>query len=488
MKYQIRTLLSALAFLLLSACGGGHPSANTSSSSTPSTTPTTVNHNPPATISFTSATPGVIGLQGSGQTTTSNLVFTVTDSNGAAVADGVTVDFTITSLNGGEYIGPNDNTPTQAVSQTSGGKGQVSIGLTSGTVAGTVIVDAVVDGTNISTESSKISMGGGVVDTAHFSLSTSKINLAGMVVDNDTATIQALLADRYGNYNVLEGTPVKFYAEAGAIDTSNITDKNGVTKVTFRTQSPRPYDGPDFVITPQEKAKIDNLNTTYGLAIPDDGSVLQRREWVTILATVPGEENFDDKNANGIYDAGDVFDAANDDLSDPYIDQNDNGQWDSSDNEKFFNTQNNGTFTYPNGVWDGPNCPDAGCQSGKTIWKSIDLMFTGDAYYCAIAGDTTIAAGQTGHYKFMVGDKELNSLVAGTTITVTSTAGTLSGDTNYTVPDTLGGPTEISFTLLNDHSGVTATITAKVKGPQVGTYTIQGCPSNQNTSLDVVMQ
>lgn len=92
----------------------------------------------------------------------------------------------------------------------------------------------------------------------------------------------------------------------------------------------------------------------------------------------------------------------------------------------------------------------------------------------------------------MVGDANLNALVPGTQITIASTAGKLSGNTNYTVPDGLGGPTEISFTLLNDlaatASATTATITVNVKGPTISARQIVGCPGNTAQTLNVSLQ
>ena len=491
----IRTILLGLTLLTLTACGGGTQAGdpqNPTPTPTPTPTPPVTSNNPPATIAFTSATPQVVGLQGSGQTTNSTLVFTVADSNGAPVADGIVVDFTINTLNGGEYIGPFDNTPTQSTAQTSGGAGLVTIGLTSGTVAGVVIVRATVNATSITAESSKISIGGGVADSAHLSLSTDKINLPGMVLDNVPATIQVLLGDRFGNYNVLKGTPVTFYAEAGTIDTSNVTDENGATTVTFRTQNPRPYTD-SVAITSAEANEITRINTTYGLSIPTDGSVNQRRGWVTVVAAVAGQETFTDSNANGYYDLGDIF-TPSDDLGEPYIDRNSNGLWDIG--ETYIDTKTNGAYDGPNGVWDGPKCPDTGCQSSKTIWDSITLMFTGNGAYCAFSNSTlsptTITRGASQTYEFMVGDANLNMLVAGTKIAVTTTAGQLSGNTNYTVPDGIGGPTEISFTLLNNlaptANATTATITVTVTPPTVSNTQIIGCPGNNAKTLAVSLQ
>jgi len=477
--------------MLLAACGGGDstpddPNGGANGGTNP---PPVQNQNPPDTITFTSATPQVIGLLGSGQTTNSNLIFTVTDSNGDAVRDGVTVNFVINTLNGNEYIGPDDNTPTQASAQTSGGNGEIAIGLTSGTVAGVIIVNATVNATSINAESSKISIGGGVADTAHLSLSRAQINLPGMVLDNVTTDITVLLGDRFGNYNVLQGTPVSFKAESGTIDTSNFTDDIGVTTVAFRTQNPRPVLA-NNEITAAEIAEINRLNTTYGLSLPTDGSVNQRRGWVTVTAAVAGQETFTDVNANGYFDAGDGF-LPSDDIGEPYIDSNSNGDRDPGEN--YTDTNQSGTYDGPNGVWDGPNCPDTalGCQSAKTIWDSTQLMFTGHGAYCAFDASvgTSIVRGSSANYSFMVGDDNLNRLVPGTTIRVATSAGRLSGNTNFTVPDGLGGPTEIAFVLENNLTlnaqPATATITVTVTGPTVSGTQIVGCPGNITPTLAV---
>lgn len=492
MKRFIFAIISGLMIMSLAACDGGEvpnpADPNNPNNPTQTETPTQ-NQNPPGTITFTSAAPQVIGLQGSGQTTNSNLIFTVTDSNGDAVRDGITVNFIINTLNGNEYIGPDDNTPSQASAQTSGGNGEIAIGLTSGTVAGVIIVNATVNSTSINAESSKISIGGGVADTAHLSLSRAQINLPGMVLDNVKTDITVLLGDRFGNYNVLQGTPVSFKAESGTINTSNFTDDIGAATVTYRTQNPRPVLA-NNEITAAEIAEINRINSAYGLSppIPTDGSVNQRRGWVTVTAAVAGQETFTDNNANGFFDAGDGF-SASDDIGEPYIDSNSNGNRDPT--EVFTNTNRSISYDGPNSVWDGPNCPDkaSGCQSPMTIWDSTQLMFTGHGAYCAfdVSAGTSIARGSSAKYFFMVGDANLNRLVPGTTIRVATSAGRLSGNTNFTVPDGLGGPTEITFVLENNLSQTaqptTATITVTVTGPTISGTQIVGCPGNITPTL-----
>src|SRR5712692_7179361 len=62
-----------------------------------------INAPPNAGIQFVSASPNVIGIQGSGQTTTSTVTFSVSDVNGQPVVDGTQVTFSMLGPNGGEY-------------------------------------------------------------------------------------------------------------------------------------------------------------------------------------------------------------------------------------------------------------------------------------------------------------------------------------------------------------------------------------------------
>jgi hypothetical protein len=319
------------------------------------------------------------------------------------------------------------------------------------------------------------------------------------VVSNSQATISAYIADRFGNYNVLTGTSVSFYTEAGAIDASNITDDTGITTALFRTQAPVPAD-----VSPAtaETTLIDSLNTTYSLSIPYTTSY--RDGWTKVLATVQGEEAFLDENGNGLFDSsysttacptgytcqcssGSVTGPASCgsgsraegfiDTGEPFIDKNDNsardnGQVSGSPFEEFIDINGNGVYNSPNEVWDGPGCTGTGCLSGKVIWTSITLAFTGNADYCEISPAVfAIANGGSQSFSFMVGDVNTNRLVSGTTIAVTASKGTLTGQTSYTIPDGVPyGPTEIYFTLSDADTDLTvdpSTITVTVSSSAV---------------------
>ena len=77
----------------------------------------------------------------------------------------------------------------------------------------------------------------------------------------------------------------------------------------------------------------------------------------------------------------------------------------------------------------------------------------------------SITRGSSGSFRVIVGDFNLNRLQAGTTITVTASAGTVAGlFTSYIVPDGLSkGPTVLDFTVAISATETAATTTVTVE-------------------------
>jgi len=254
------------------------------------------------------------------------------------------------------------------------------------------------------------------------------------------ATLSVFIADRFSNFNVLSGTQVSFFTEAGAVDTSASLDASGFATVTFRTQDPMPVDTPDSI-------------GALGTPNPADGHV-------TVIAVVRGEEGFVDVNANGVFDPGvDTFTGAMD-LGEPFIDANDNDVWDGPGctqigcdptalGEFFVDTNANGVYDGPNGVWDGPGCTQAGCNPSPYVWRALRLQFTGNIVNCSIAPTSiSVADGSFQTFTFSVSDINRNAPVPGTTVTISTTAGALQGQTNFTVQDGIStGPFTGTFRL-----------------------------------------
>jgi hypothetical protein len=407
---------------------------------------------PPGGIQFVSARPDVIGIQGGGQPTTSTITFKVTDASGNPVAAGQSVAFAMTGpsggklpSNGGEFIGSDPTNPTVATGTTDG-SGLATVILNSGSVPGPVTIKAtvVVGTTTFSSSSSVISIGGGVPSAKHFSFPVARKNLPGLVLDNFPTTATVLLADRSGNFNVLAGTSVSFYAEAGAIDTSAVVDNTGKATVNFRTQAPLPA-----VLGP---------------------APYQPNGWVTILATVRGEETFIDANGNGKFDVGESFS----DLGEPFIDQNDDEIFNVG--EYYVDGNGNSAYDGPNGMWDGPMCPSTGCQASPMIWAQNKLMFTGNCTYAifSVTNGFVVPNNSVLPITVRVGDQENNRLVPGTVISISkSGAGTLVGQTSFTVPDGIGGPSTYTVTLQDQVVDTTAAV-----APSAVTLTMNISPGN----------
>ena len=414
------------------------------------TTPITILGADVGSIEFVDAKPSGIGVKGSGQKETSVISFLVKDVNGQPAPNGTSVTFVVSGPKGGEVLVPTTASTTNGSAQTI---------LQSGAVAGAVRVTAsttIVNNITISSSSTGVSIGGGAPSLTHFDLSATLLRLAGFSYNNLQSTITAYVADRFGNYNVLTGTSVSFYTEAGAIDRSNVTNNQGLTTVLFRTQDPRPIN----VVPDTFGAFAGFLESSYtagGVTFnPRDG-------WSTILATTIGEETFTDANGNGVYDAGEPFI----DLGEPFIDSNDNGVWDVG--EFYVDFDKNGAYTPANGIWNG----------NAMIWTSIDLTFTAGSpsfgpntsRFADLSGTQIntfrIPNGGSQDIYIYVSDFNQNLLPPDSTITVTNTGGKLTGGGTFKLADGRSrGPYIIPINL-SDSDGVskkqdTASITVDI--------------------------
>ncbi len=397
-------------------------------------------------IEFDSAEPQVIVIKGSGGEETSIVSFLVKDTNGDPVVGSQTVTMVLSGPNGGEYIGSVEGTTTLDVGTVNG---YATVVLHSGTVPGTVTITATVDSTSLSTSSGVIAIGGGIPSEGHFSLATTIRNLEGFAYDGITADISARIADRYGNFNVLEGTSVSFYSECGAIDRAVNLDSEGEGSVVFRTQQPVPEDvlpttgSADYIAL--EQAIIDDYSDYLGVTITDSNN--PRDGLCTIVAVVDGEEEFTDANADGLYDSGESFDDTYDDI---HLDMDDDSEaivfggesagfpYDSSFEDLIVDRNLDGTFDGMNNVWD----------SNKRISQTIKILYTGIPSISIGNGagspvtSVTVADGSSTELYFSLHDSLYNPPIAGTTIDVASDVGKLSGTTSYSYLDTsvIGAP------------------------------------------------
>jgi len=400
----------------------GTATINASSGSATGNTTVDILQVPAAAIQFKDANPKVIALAGTGGAEISEIRFIVLDSNNNPL-EGINVTFTMDGPNGGEYLVPD--------SASSDASGIAIVRLYSGDVAGPVTVFGSTDvgdpPTPVTVESTPISIGGGVPSDWFFSISASTRNLPGLGCANETSQIQAWMADRFGNWNVLEGTSVSFAAERGLhVDTAEATlDDKGWVGVGFRTMG-----GGGADVDPPGAGWEDDLHADiladYGWdapGYPGDGQV-------AILVHAKGEEHFDDLNANGLFDAGE-FDLDYDTPDDPFIDYNGNGVHDDGSGadpfELYIDADDNGVYDGKNGVWD----------SNKFIFRNYLFFVSGSPYVLAYVPGGTVDVPNGGQIdiNILVCDGNLNQLMPGTTIEITHTVGGLRGATSFVLGD-----------------------------------------------------
>jgi hypothetical protein len=442
----------------------GPVTVTASSGSTTGSTTINVTGTSAGSIEFFAAEPQIISIQGSGGQETSDIQFLIKDSNGNPIIQSQTVHLILSGPNGGEYLGTTVGTSTLDVGTSIDGIARVI--LHSGTIPGTATITASVVGTTLSTSSGVIAIGGGIPSAGHFSLSAATLNLEGGAYDNVQDEILTLIADRYGNKNVLKGTAVSYYSECGAIDRAIALDELGQGTVIFRTQDPGPQDLlPDPLPTPlgsgscgvrcdQENAVISAFSTYFDIDITADPEGDNPRDGLcSIIAVVDGEEEFTDGNANGVYNLGEYFVDTYDDI---HIEMDDDPNnivsiaagkpHDAIFEDLVVDRNKDGVFTGLNGIWD----------YNKRISKKLDILYTG-APYLTLSNIAIIPNGGSQTIYFALHDENYNRPIAGTTLKaeVTGTAVIMTGQTEYEYFDSNALGTPILAVTISDSDPAT---------------------------------
>ena len=451
-------------------CGGNDVISATTSVTTPPgvgllRATGTINVLPPVlgSVEFVSATPINIGLRGSGGAglpETSVIVFRVKSTTGGVVA-GQPVSFSLNTTVGGLSLSP--------VSAFSNSLGLVQTVVASGNVATTVRVTATITGTDppIRTQSGQLAVTTGIPDQNSFSLSIETFNPEAFNLDGVTDAVTIHVGDHFNN-PVPDGTAIAFTTEGGQI-AGSCTTVAGVCTLDWVSSNPRPVDGR-----------------------------------VTILATAIGEETFVDSNGNGLLDAtGETFA----DLAEAFRDDDEDGVRDPT--EEFLDFNANSLFDSADGKYNGLLCTQAArsvgaiCDAPKSLHvrDSGTLIMSGSEAVITIPTAISFPVCSTsspfapGQQNFIVKVRDFRGQVmpAGTTITVSTTNGTILGTTTVTVPNTTvaedyvftiqsdatqtagtSGPGTIAFSNINYSigEGGAATITVNRNGGTTGTVSV----------------
>lgn len=215
----------------------------------------------PASIVLVKQTFASIGVRESGDNETTTLTFEVRDSSGNPldITRSVTVNFTLgANPGGGLFIDP--------PSKKTNSDGQVSVNVTSGTIAGVVQIIAEVNlGSRvIRSKPVNIAIHGGLPDYAHFSLASEYVNFPGLVEYGLFNKVSAYVGDKYSN-PVKPNTIVYFSTTGGIIQGSSQTDEMGVATVQLMSALPVPIHptlGPGFA-TVRASTADENNQTIY---------------------------------------------------------------------------------------------------------------------------------------------------------------------------------------------------------------------------------
>ncbi|MGB0895647.1 MAG: Ig-like domain-containing protein [Parashewanella sp.] len=420
-------------------------------------------------IIFMSAEPESLTIKGTGNSATSIIKFKVLDSTGNVVAN-KSVSFSLNTRAGGLSL-----SPEQAMTNA---EGIVQTVVTTGAVSTAARVTAVVDGSvpTIQGQSSRLVVSTGIPDQDSFTISPVVLNPEALNIVDQQVEIKALLADAFNN-PAPDGTVVYFTSEGGAIAPSCQT-VNGRCSVMWRSQLPAPIgtvngsDGESVINENRPpKSVLRSSNNAYNGGNFYEGKYGGR---VTITASTIGEESFADTNGSGWLDTeseAQLFLANNNinglpfDLADPYVDYNEDGLFNPSQNpisgdERIggeleelmsFPENQDGVFNEADNKYNGvlcradkdsvlPSvCPD-GINSKKSnyIRRSIVLVMSGSTAYATPTSEIIINDDKasdnreidiiktgTARVKFTISDINNQQMPAGSKVKFTASAGTI---------------------------------------------------------------
>jgi len=355
-------------------------------------------------VEFVSAEPQNIlldGMSAAGKQHTSTVKFQIKNDVGGPLAN-ADVTFKLLTNTAGDggvslstTIGKTDN------------NGFVSTIVRAGTLHTTVRVQATVDkgGFKISSESSNLVISTGIADQNSLSLSLSNLNPAAWDHFGVEVDVNIIASDRY-NTPVPDGTAVAFYTELGQIAPFCAT-VDGRCTVKWRSSNPR------------DRA-INDINYKH------DGIT-------TITAKVIGEESFVDKDSDGVFSDGDIFETtltknevtSNVEKGEAFEDFNDNEMRDSF--EPYIDFNGNGQYDSRDDLYTGIGCTHpTKCNTNnylKDIFVTSQLSLSEDNQQIKVYEDTNL------NDKFDKADKIVTTTTVGKTYFIE-----VFGVTNHGVP------------------------------------------------------
>lgn len=356
-------------------CAGSNVSISASAPGAPVLQASIAVQNSQATnVEFVSATPALIYLKDSVGPTQSQIVFRVVDAVGTPLQNQSLQLSLITSGSTGVAFGTVGN--TSPVTLSTDASGRVSLPVFSGTVPTSAQVRAVLT-TNaaVAATSNVLTVASGRAVQKSASASATKLAIEGFNFDGSTTDISFSVADRQGN-PVPDGTQVNFTSEAGVLIPPTCSIAGGTSKCTvqLRSQGTRPANG-----------------------------------IVSVLAYVPGEEDFVDANFNNVYDTGETFT----DLGNAYRDDNDSGGFDTGE----FSVPRAGTTACSGGVNGRANtCDGAWGVTDVRIQRNIIFSTSIASIVGTLTNTQVVGTATAGSIDLTIADTNGNSMPTGSVI------------------------------------------------------------------------
>jgi hypothetical protein len=434
----------------------------------------TINGEQLGSIEFISAEPTSIVLKGTGgqnQQETSTLTFKIKSQLGNVLAQ-QEVNFVLSTAVG-----------DISLSRTSGltnSQGLVTTQVSAGTVPTSVRVTASAsmdfngEVVEVQSQSDLLSINTGLPEQRSMTIAASVLNPEAHNISGVESSITVWLSDNFHN-PVPDGTTVNFTTEGGNIESSCSTI-NGSCTVTWTSSDPR----------------VDDHR-------------------VTILATALGHETFFDTNGNNIFDDADgdpILDTGNSndlnmdsgfgsypaqangflDMSEAWRDDNENSKHDTG--ETFIDYNNDGAFSAADDLFNGPQCQGVNCADEGMrnihVRKAIRLVMAssaaefilsrtgGTTYQNSLTGFSTAIAdvpnggSQAFNFSFADNGTPNQTMPIGTTVDVSLSAGTLEGETSFTVSNNnQAGFSQMNFIVIQEAGSdpQTAVLTITITSP-----------------------
>jgi hypothetical protein len=407
------------------------------------------------------ATPGSVPGDG-----VSPITVVASVTRGGAAVDGASVHFTA-SL--GAFSGADLGSPGVLDVDASGGAASATLlPPRQGRGALTVTASAAVDGTALA-QSAQVSLtpgGGKGADRLDFSCQG--LNVGGLVTGRTEAIHVLCTARAYASNVEIKNASIEPYAEAGQLAWEKDDAGNAELVYTIAPGAPGPADvdplGPDGhprPLCPAACLSDPTSSACDGEPCWVENSVTHnpRDGLATLMVAVPGT------SGSGVFDTD----------GEPYVDSNDNGVHDSG--EPYVDLNGNGKYD-----------PGSGQQaSSRLLFRSVRIVWSGDAYLAANAGRPLAASSQIKAQvsgkgvsaTLRVHDKNLNKLAAA------GAAGTdtflLAGE--CTQGATFTGPS-LPQALNQDKPGILLAADGTITGPGLSSSYRQGTEYPFSGSVD----